>query len=372
MKFLIVTHAMHKKHGDRYYAYSPYVREINLWISKVGEVIIAAPLSQQSVEASIELPYLHDHISFVELEALEFTTWKRAVSSLVKLPGVFMRIITGMHQADHIHLRCPGNMGLLGVVGQVLFPWKTKTAKYAGNWSDYPSQPISYYIQKRLLANTLVSRRLSVLAYCGEQPRSSNVIPFYTASYSENQVGDLETRSLNGPIEFIFVGTLTANKNPIAAVNLIHLLSKRRKVTLHIVGSGPQRIEIENHAAQLGLSDSVTFYGNLKSEDVIRLYKRSHFLILLSDSEGWPKAVAEAMFWGCIPIATKVSCVPWMLGEGTRGILADRESLRGACEEIQDICDSPFRFASFSKEAATWSQVFTLEKFMRDITVFIR
>src|SRR5690606_34200508 len=47
----------------------------------------------------------------------------------------------------------------------------------------------------------------------------------------------------------------------------------------------------------------------------------SHFLILASKSEGWPKAVAEAMFFGCILIVTPVSCVPWMLNYGSRGIL---------------------------------------------------
>ena len=51
--------------------------------------------------------------------------------------------------------------------------------------------------------------------------------------------------------------------------------------------------------------------------------KKSDFLILPSKSEGWPKAIAEAMFFGTIPIATKISCVPYMLGYGKRGILIE-------------------------------------------------
>jgi hypothetical protein len=31
------------------------------------------------------------------------------------------------------------------------------------------------------------------------------------------------------------------------------------------------------------------------------------------------KAIAEGMFWGCIPVGTAVSCVPFMLDEGKRG-----------------------------------------------------
>ena len=40
-------------------------------------------------------------------------------------------------------------------------------------------------------------------------------------------------------------------------------------------------------------------------------------------SEGWPKVIAEGMFWGCLPIATRVSCVPNMLNNGKRGIILE-------------------------------------------------
>jgi hypothetical protein len=43
-------------------------------------------------------------------------------------------------------------------------------------------------------------------------------------------------------------------------------------------------------------------------------------VLLPSDSEGWPK-IAEGMFWGCVPIATAVSCVPYMLDYGKEDLL---------------------------------------------------
>ena len=36
------------------------------------------------------------------------------------------------------------------------------------------------------------------------------------------------------------------------------------------------------------------------------------------------------MFFGCIPIATSVSCVPWMLGGGSRGILISENNFSGS------------------------------------------
>ena len=52
-------------------------------------------------------------------------------------------------------------------------------------------------------------------------------------------------------------------------------------------------------------------------------------LIFISKSEGWPKVVAESMWWGCIPISKPVSCIPEMLGYGKRGFISsiDIESI---------------------------------------------
>jgi hypothetical protein len=30
------------------------------------------------------------------------------------------------------------------------------------------------------------------------------------------------------------------------------------------------------------------------------------------------------MFWGCVPIVTSVSCIPFMLDYGKRGVLLDK------------------------------------------------
>jgi len=106
--------------------------------------------------------------------------------------------------------------------------------------------------------------------------------------------------------------------------------------------------------------------GNCKLEELKEVYKASHFLILASQSEGWPKAVAEAMFFGCIPIVTSVSCVPWMVDYGKRGILID-ENVTSATEKIQQEIRNPENLKEISIDAQTWSQEYTLEKFEEGI-----
>jgi hypothetical protein len=50
MKFLIITHVIHKRNGDQWFAYGPYVKEMNLWIRHVGEVTIVAPATKTDAD----------------------------------------------------------------------------------------------------------------------------------------------------------------------------------------------------------------------------------------------------------------------------------------------------------------------------------
>ena len=101
------------------------------------------------------------------------------------MPFLCYTIFKAMKKADHIHLRCPGNMGLIGSLIQIFFPNTPKTAKYAGNWDPKSKQPLSYVIQKWLLSSTFLTRNIKVLVYGEWEHQSKNITSFFTASYRE-------------------------------------------------------------------------------------------------------------------------------------------------------------------------------------------
>ena len=105
--------------------------------------------------------------------------------------------------------------------------------------------------------------------------------------------------------------------------------------------------------------------GNVDQNKLIDAYKKSHFCILPSMSEGWPKAIAEGMFFGCVPIVTRVSCVPWMLNNGKRGILI--RDFHDAVNSIEIIIKNPDIYLEMSKNAFEWSRQYTLEEFEKAI-----
>lgn len=95
-----------------------------------------------------------------------------------------------MVQADYIHLRCPGNMGLEALV-QMLFPNKPKTAKYAGNWNPKSKQPWSYRLQKWILSYTFLTQNMQVLVYGEWSNQTKNSKLFFSDTYSEEEMGRL-------------------------------------------------------------------------------------------------------------------------------------------------------------------------------------
>src|SRR5690606_18301671 len=74
-------------------------------------------------------------------------------------------LFRAMSAARHIHLRCPGNLSLLGCIVQMFYPRKRKTAKYAGNWDPKSAQPMSYRWQRKILSSTFLTKNISVLVY---------------------------------------------------------------------------------------------------------------------------------------------------------------------------------------------------------------
>ena len=142
MIYCVITHVKHIKNGNDYFAYAPYIREMNIWLRYVDKVIITAPLIEQKINP-IHEKYVHSKLSFHEVAEFEITSLVYLFKTVIRLPKIFLSIYNVMAQSDHIHLRCPGNMGLLGAIIQIAFPNTPKTAKYAGNWDPKSKQPLS-------------------------------------------------------------------------------------------------------------------------------------------------------------------------------------------------------------------------------------
>nr|WP_315233692.1 glycosyltransferase [uncultured Flavobacterium sp.] len=362
MKFALFTHVPHSQADNLYYAYAPYVREMNIWGKQVDELLLVAPFVSGKATA-IDSPYEHKNLHFIPVPSFDLLSIQAFLLTLFKLPGLLWILFKVMKNADHIHLRCPGNIGLLGCFVQILFPSTPKTAKYAGNWDPKSKQPWTYRLQKWILSNPFLTRNMQVLVYGAWEGSSRNIKPFFTATYSEYEKIALTPKALAGRIDFVFVGTLVKGKQPLYAIQLIEKLhQKGYTVSLSLYGEGVEREVLEDYVAKHQLESIITLEGNQSKATVQKAYQNSHFVVLPSDSEGWPKAIAEGMFWGCVPIATAISCVPYMLDYGNRGILLQQD-LEKDSAQIAVILHNQTDFEAKRDKATEWSRKFTLDVF---------
>lgn len=371
MNFVIITHVPHIVKQNQYFAYAPYVREMNIWIKKADKVVIVAPRSMSKTTA-IDINYEHENIGFVAVKGFDLLSLKSIFSAFFKMPRICWSIYLAMKNADHIHLRCPGNIGLLGSFIQILFPKKIKTAKYAGNWDPKSKQPLSYKLQKWILSNTFLTRNMQVLVYGQWEKSSKNIKPFFTATYAETDKLLIVSKDLKQKICFVFVGTLVVGKNPLYAIQLVEALSKKgHNVDLVLYGEGTEREKLEHYIRQNKLENIISLKGNQELEIVRKAYEQSHFIMLPSDSEGWPKAVAEGMFWGCVPVATKVSCVPFMLDYGNRGVLLEMNLAKDILQ-LEELLQNEIEYRIKSQKASDWSRKYTLDLFEEEINKMLK
>jgi glycosyltransferase involved in cell wall biosynthesis len=371
MNFVIVTNVPHILNKNQYFAYAPYVHEMNIWIKQVDKLILVAPISNAPI-CSLEISYNHLNIEFIPISGFNILQLKSIFATVFKVPRICYNIYKAMQKADHIHLRCPGNIGLLGCLVQILFPTKIKTAKYAGNWDPNSNQPLSYKLQKWILKNTFLTKNIQVLVYGQWDNNTINIKPFFTATYSQSDKSPIALKDLKLQIRFIFVGALVLGKNPLYAIHLVEELKiKGYDVNLTLFGEGAERITLENYINQNNLNTYISLEGNQNAEIVKNNYKHSHFVILPSESEGWPKAIAEGMFWGCVPIASQVSCVPFMLDYGNRGILLD-QNFDEDVKQIETVLENKLEFDRMSNEATEWSRKYTIDVFEAEIKKLIK
>jgi glycosyltransferase involved in cell wall biosynthesis len=104
--------------------------------------------------------------------------------------------------------------------------------------------------------------------------------------------------------DFVVVGSLISLKRVHLVLQVIKTLSDHgRKTTTLILGSGPEKDNLEQIAYNLGISESVHFNSEIPHREVIQLMMQSKILLHPSKFEGFANVWLEALYSGCHVIA---------------------------------------------------------------------
>ena len=360
-RLVVVSHVVHYRRGERVFAYAAYAREIDVWAELFDEVLIAAPCQDESPPADCA-PLLRPNIRIMpQPETGGDTIWLK-LKQVALTPYLVYRLGRAMRGADAIHVRCPGNLGLLGALVAPLAA-RCLVAKFAGSWAGYPEEPWSFRFQRWLLRSRWWRGPVTVYGEWPDQP--DHIIPFFTSVMTGDQVAHARAasgrRAIASPLRVLFVGRLAPKKNVDVLISAVaQLRAKRVALECVIIGDGVDRASLERQACELGVGEAVLFTGGLPFDQVQLWYQRADVLVLASDAEGWPKAIAEAMAYGLVCIGSDRGFMVRMLGEG-RGVLVQPRDLGQLAEALTQICVAPEEFESMRARAAEWAQRYSLE-----------
>lgn len=300
------------------------------------------------------LPYVSDQITFVALPAVGGPTIDDKIALVFQAPKILKTVRKALKGVDYFQFRAPTGIGVFVVPYLIMWHSKKGWFKYAGNWKP-SNAPLVYRFQKWLLEKQ--SRPVTINGFWADQPQHCLSFENPCLTEAEIQTGQRvrTEKRLTFPLELCFVGRLEAAKGVdliIEAVSKLNAVSLCKIGTIHMVGEGVERGGYQKCVDELSLP--ITFHGYLSRPEVHEIYKKSHAIILPSASEGFPKVIAEAMNYGCIPIVSDVSSISHYIRHKDNGFLIkslDVSSLKDCFLVLLDLEPSVFKhMASNSSE----------------------
>lgn len=111
------------------------------------------------------------------------------------------------------------------------------------------------------------------------------------------------------------------------------------KLSLRIVGSGPQKEELKSLVDELDISNLVNFVGRVDSKDVPLELEKLDIYVALSrlDSESFGVAIIEAGAAGRPVVVSDAGGLPEVVMDGETGIVVPRENPQRAAEAMKKL-----------------------------------
>ena len=179
----------------------------------------------------------------------------------------------------------------------------------------------------------------------------------------ENHHSQLST--LNSQPTFISVGTVFPQKG-FDRLLRVHkrLLDEGFKHKVQILGDGYDFENIKKLQEELGVTETSTLFGF--TDNPYPIIKNADFYILSSRYEGFPTVLFEAITLKKKIIATDVSGVPEMLGNGKLGLIVEN-SEDGIYEGLKKALQNPESFNAYEEHLKDYEMPFNLENSVNSI-----
>lgn len=121
--------------------------------------------------------------------------------------------------------------------------------------------------------------------------------------------------------------------------------------TVDIVGDGPCRVQLEELAATLGVTDRVRWHGIKQPERIAELMRSASLYVLPSEFDNLPTVLLESLCCGLPVVATRVGGVPEIVEHGD-GLLVAARDPHALAAAISDALATRWDRAAIASRAA--------------------
>ena len=143
-------------------------------------------------------------------------------------------------------------------------------------------------------------------------------------------------------------------------VRVFARIQRAMPATLIMIGDGPERVDAENEARELGVNADVRFLGRLDS--VASLLQSSDLFILPSQTESFGLAALEAMACGSPVVASRAGGLPEVIDDGVNGILEPVGSVEAMGRRAVELLRDPERHAVMRAAAIAKAEQFSADR----------
>lgn len=120
------------------------------------------------------------------------------------------------------------------------------------------------------------------------------------------------TPSTHHSFRLVSTGSVCKRKGQYMVVEAMHRMNPEVLKQTHftIIGTGPDYSELLEKVNEYGLQDNVTFLGNKPNSEIHGLLAKESIYVLMSNNEGLPISILEAMRVGLPVISTRIAGIP--------------------------------------------------------------
>lgn len=157
------------------------------------------------------------------------------------------------------------------------------------------------------------------------------------------------------PIRLLYAGRLTDYEKRVSRLvplaEALHLSGVNFCLRVAGIGGYLETLKAEISSAEQDVQSRIELLGQIEPGSMSDVWKESDVFILVSDAEGSPVAMLEAMANGCVPVVMDVSGVRAVIRPYENGLIVSSGDLAGMASAIQNLASRREQLEQFGEKA---------------------